>query len=144
MSMEVRDNYKDYKNEYLERAQMGEDKVKGMSKENNMDSKSKGIPIPKDEYIKSERTGNKPNGLYRMEQGEKCTVNTDKVDREIQKLKEEKKQILQQIKAANGDEKKIREWEKKLTQIEAEIKQKDNDTYRRQNAAYRIRLICPK
>ena len=43
---------------------------------------------------------------------EKCVTNTDKVDREIKKLKE-----------------------KKLTQVENELSQKDNDTYRRQNAS---------
>lgn len=64
----------------------------------------------------------------------KCTTNTDKVDREIKKLKEEKKQLEQQIQAASGDEKKIKELEKKLTQIESQLSQKDNDTYRRQNA----------
>lgn len=57
------------------------------------------------------------------------------VDREIEKLKEDKKQLEQQIQAAEGDEEKIKELEKKLTQIEGELSQKDNDTYRRQNAA---------
>ena len=68
------------------------------------------------------------------EDAEKCTTNTDKVDREIKKLKEQKQQLEQQIKAAAGDEEKIKELEKKLSQIESELSQKDNDTYRRQNA----------
>ena len=66
---------------------------------------------------------------------EKCVTNTDKVDREIKKLKEEKQQLEQQIQSASGDEKKIRELEKQLAQVENELSQKDNDTYRRQNAA---------
>ena len=66
---------------------------------------------------------------------EKCVANTDKVDREIKKLKEEKQQLEQQIRSAFGDEKKIRELEKKLAQVENELRQKDNDTYRRQNAS---------
>lgn len=63
-----------------------------------------------------------------------CTTNTDKVDREIEKLKEKKQQLEQQIRLALGNEEKVRELEKKLVQIEGELSQKDNDTYRRQNA----------
>ncbi len=65
---------------------------------------------------------------------EKCTMNTDKVDREIEKLKEQKQQLEQQIRSASGDEEKVKALEKKLSQIEGELSQKDNDTYRRQNA----------
>ncbi len=68
------------------------------------------------------------------EDAEKCTTNTDKVDREIKKLKEQKQQLEQQIKAASGDEEKVKELEKKLSQIEGELSQKDNDTYRSQKA----------
>ncbi len=134
---------------------------------------------PRDEYISSEKSGQKPTGLYRLGQdengnrkiffddpkaghadgkddrsgesedgkapkvggdsqgkpAEKCVANTDKVDREIKKLKKKKQQLEQQIQSASGDEKKIRELEKKLAQVENELSQKDNDTYRRQNAS---------
>lgn len=70
------------------------------------------------------------------EQAEKCTANTDQVDREIEALKEKQKQLMQQIKAASGDNEKIRELEKKLANIEKELTQKDNDAYRRQNASF--------
>ena len=90
---------------------------------------------------------------------EKCVANTDKVDREIKKLKEKKQRLEQQIQSASGDEapfrhpsmsgsapsearvssnnkeNKIRELEKKLAQVENELSRKDNDTYRRQNAS---------
>lgn len=65
---------------------------------------------------------------------EKCVTDTDRVDREIEKLKEKKQQLEQQIRSASGDEKKVRELEKELAQVESELSQKDNDTYRRQNA----------
>ncbi len=65
---------------------------------------------------------------------EKWVGNTDKVDREIEKLKEKKQQLEQQIQSASGDEKKVKELEAKLAQIESELSQKDNDTYRRQHA----------
>lgn len=165
MSMEIRGNYKDYKNEYLEKVQTEQDKVKAASQEQKAEDKSEGIVIPKDEYINSEKSGSKSSGLYRLGQdkngnlkvmydnlkraakpkdvqqeeepakeAEQCTTNTDNVDREIEMLKEEKKQIEQQLKAAVGDKEKVKELEKKLAQIEGELSQKDNDTYRRQNA----------
>lgn len=169
MSMEVSNNYKDYKNDYLERLQENRDKAEETGKAQGAGNKSEGIPVPKDEYISSEQSGSRPSGLYRMgqdengnpkvlyddpkkaaredkkeqpkvgtdspkEDAEKCTTNTDKVDREIKKLKEQKQQLEQQIKAASGDEEKVKELEKKLSQIEGELSQKDNDTYRRQNA----------
>lgn len=108
--------------------------------------------VPKDEYISSEQSGEKPSGLYRIGQDEngnkkliydapdkagnaeeKCVANTDKVEREIRKLKEEKKELEQQVRAAAGDEEKVKELEKKLADVENELSQKDNDTYRRQN-----------
>ena len=165
MSMEISSNYKDYKNEYLDRVQTGQDKVKESSQDQRGEDKNEGIPVPKDEYISSEKSGSKPSGLYRLGQdengnpkvmyddpkrvakakdvqpkeepakkAEKCTTNTDNVDREIEKLKEEKKQLEQQIKAAAGDKEKVKVLEKKLAQIEGKLSQKDNDTYRRKNA----------
>ena len=169
MSMEVSSNYKDYKNDYLERLQEGKDNIKEAGKGQGAGNKNEGIPVPKDEYISSEQSGSRPSGLYRMgqdengspkvlyddpkkaggadkngqpkvgadspeEDAEKCTTNTDKVDREIEKLKEQKQQLEQQIRAASGDEEKVKELKKKLSQIEGELSKKDNDTYRRQHA----------
>lgn len=68
------------------------------------------------------------------DKSETCTTNTDSVDKEIEKLKEEKKQIQQQLRSANGNQEKTEELERKLAQIENELSQKDNDGYRRQNA----------
>ncbi|MDE7130962.1 MAG: hypothetical protein K2O65_04070 [Lachnospiraceae bacterium] len=70
----------------------------------------------------------------RKDDAEEVTGNTDAVDREIKKLKKQKQQLEQQIKAASGDEEKTKELEKKLAQVESELSQKDNDTYRRQHA----------
>lgn len=120
---------------------------------------------PRDEYIPKSREEEKPTGLYKLgrdENGnpkiiydkpkkpegsgeenpkeeeakaEECTVNTDRVDQEIQKLKEQKKQLQQQIKASADDEKKVKSLEAKLAQIENSLLQKDNDAYRRQNSS---------
>ena len=49
MSMEISSNYKDYKNEYLDRVQTGQDKVKEASQDQRGEDKNEGIPVPKDE-----------------------------------------------------------------------------------------------
>lgn len=64
-----------------------------------------------------------------------CTCSTDKVDREIEKLKKEKEELERQINSET-DGSKVKELEKKLAQVESELRQKDNDTYRRQHAAF--------
>ena len=168
MSMEVSSNYRDYKNDFLERPQEGKDKTKEVGKEQGTGSKSESIPVPKDEYISSEYSGSRPSGLYHMgkdengnpkvmyddpkkvkqskgksgsrgDDAEKVTGNTDAVDREIEKLKKQKQQLEQQIRRASGDEEKTRELEKKLAQVESELSQKDNDTYRRQHTVFTSR-----
>lgn len=108
------------------------------------------IPVPRDEYISSEKSGVKASGLYRLgrdengnkrvcfqkaeKSAERCTTNTDKVDGEIKQLKEKQRRLEQQIRSASGDKKKARELEKKLEQVQSELSRKNNDTYRRQNA----------
>ena len=66
MSMEVSSNYKDYTNAYLERLQEEREKAKEVGTEQGAGSKSEGIPVPKDEYISSGQSGNRPSGLYHM------------------------------------------------------------------------------
>lgn len=117
---------------------------------------------PPAEYIPSDSEERKPSGLYRYTQDEngnpkiqyddprkpvagnnpvedekpreeECTMNTDRVDQEIQALKTKKQQLRQQIRAAE-DEEKAKALESKLAQVEGELSRKDNDTYRRQNA----------
>ena len=167
MAMEINERYDYYKTTYSELMKAEQEKAKEAEKE----QKGEKVSIPQDEYISSEKSGDKPSGLYRVGQdengnrklfyddpkksnnadgskqpkvkaddpkkpAEKCTGNTDQVDREIKKLKEKKKELEQQIRAASGDEKKVRELEKKLAQVESELSQKDNDTYRRQHSTF--------
>lgn len=107
----------------------------------------KAAPIM-DEYVPEEdRT---PSGLYwigRDEQGapkvyfddpegkpaETCTTNTDKVDRELERLRSREEELEQRL-GAETDAAKAREIERRLDQVQAELAQKDNDSYRRQNA----------
>ena len=174
MSMEINGNYNHVKTDYAERLKEEQqiDKTK-KAEEKESDKAS----APQDEYISSEKSGEKPRrsvsartgrkrkpqdcfddpkkarDIEESENGkenkqskvqeenpqnpeEKCVGNTDKVDREIEKLKEKKKQLEQEIMSASGDEQKIQELERKLAQVESELSQKDNDTYRKQNSSF--------
>lgn len=129
------------------------EKTKEAQKTQDETNESGKSAVFEDEYVSSEESGAKPNGLYRLGQDEhgrrkiffdapdksqdakKCTTNTDKVEQEIRNLKEKRQLLEQQIKAASGDEKKVRELEQKLAQVVSELSRKDNDTYRRQNAS---------
>lgn len=66
---------------------------------------------------------------------EKCIANTDKVDREIKKLKAKKKKLEQQIKSLNDPE-KIQALEKQLAQVKSQLQLKDNDAYRRRSTTF--------
>ncbi len=152
MSMEIKGRYDQYPMDHAERLKAGQEKAEQAPKVQTKDKAPDKIPDQQDEYISSERSGAKPSGLYRVGQdengrrkvfyddpkksAEKCTGNTDQVDREIEKLKEKKKELEQQIRLASGDERKVKELESRLAQVESELSQKDNDTYRRQHATF--------
>lgn len=68
-------------------------------------------------------------------QAELCRGSTDKVDREIEKLKKKKDELERRINSET-DETKIKELKKKLAQVGRELSQKDNDTYRRQHSTF--------
>ncbi len=106
------------------------------------DDRSKGGTDGKEPKV----SGNHPGKLV-----DRCVVNTDKVDREIKKLKEKKQQLEKQIQSASGgemssgypampfgdkDERKIWNLEKQLVQVENELRQKDNDIYRRSHSVF--------
>ena len=60
------------------------------------------------------------------------TMDTNNVDREIEKLKNKKAQLEHQLYSADALKKK--ELEQQLRQVDAELAQKNNDAYRRHNA----------
>ena len=64
---------------------------------------------------------------------EQTTVNTDQVDREIERLKEKKQALEAQIRMTE-DERQRQALERELQMIESALSFKDNDTYRKQNA----------
>ncbi len=157
MAMQIHGNQDFPGTDYEERVKQGQTAGKAdrtKETENAADVKGSDKQTgPRDEYISSEKSGKKPTGLYRVGQDENgnrkiffedpkkgkpesCVSNTDAVDREIRKLKEERQELEQRIRSASGDEKKVRELEKKLAQVEQELSQKDNDAYRRQHTVF--------
>ena len=61
---------------------------------------------------------------------EKYRGSTDKVDREIEKLKKRKSELEGQLRTEQ-DDRKIQGLERELARVERELSQKDNDGYRR-------------
>jgi len=76
-------------------------------------------------------------GKSRGGEEDTCTVNTDKVDREIRRLKEERDRLEREISRAEGDSGKRAELEKRLAQVENELRMKDNDAYRKQHSEFK-------
>lgn len=69
------------------------------------------------------------------EKAERCTANTDAVDREIEHLRQKKEALERQIRAQTDDA-KAKALVQKLAQVERELRQKDNDAYRRQHTVF--------
>lgn len=67
---------------------------------------------------------------------EECTVNTDKVDAEIERLKKKKKNLEAQIRQAADDPEKAEKLKREKASVEAELMTKDNDNYRKQHSTY--------
>ena len=63
---------------------------------------------------------------------ERYMGSTDKVDREIEKLKKRKSELEGQLRMEQ-DESKVQSLERELAQVERELSQKDNDGYRRRH-----------
>lgn len=83
----------------------------------------------------ADRDAGGPDRKASRDRAENCTCNTDRVDREIEKLKKRLEELKRQIRSETDDT-RIRELERKLSQTESELSRKDNDAYRRQHAVF--------
>jgi len=94
---------------------------------------------PEDEDQRPEKAEKSPQAPEKSRDGkeESCTVNTDKVDREIKRLKEKRDCLEREISMAEDDQDKRAGLEKQLAQVENELRMKDNDAYRRQHSEFR-------
>lgn len=84
-----------------------------------------------DSEKKPERPASKEDG----KKTEVCVCDTDKVDREIEKLKKKQEELKQQL-GSETNEENVQALKKKVAQVEGELAQKDNDAYRRQHAQF--------
>lgn len=80
------------------------------------------------------KTGNAKESPQKPEP-KTCKGNNDEAVREIEKLKERKKALEQQI-HRETDEVKARKLEQELKQVENELRQKDNHSYLRQHTTF--------
>lgn len=67
-------------------------------------------------------------------ESEECTCNTDKVDRELERLREKAERLEQQLRSASDEE--AEKLQKQLAAAQSELAQKDNDTYRKSHAEF--------
>lgn len=75
----------------------------------------------------------KAEGDAPTQKSESATYNTDKVDAEIKRLREQKKQFEKQLQTAS-DPHQAMMLQKQISRLEKELQQKDNDAYRREHA----------
>lgn len=61
------------------------------------------------------------------------TMDTDKVDREIEQLRKRQEELARQVDGEKNPQRK-EQLERQLAQVEQELSRKDNDGYRRQHA----------
>lgn len=106
--------------------------AKNSSKEENIMSMRIGEDFRNNSMAGVPEKNNQAPG-ERPEKPETCTGNTDRVDAEIKKLRQEKEQLMKQLREVSGNEKQEAELKQKITEIDVELRMKDNDTYRRQN-----------
>ncbi len=93
---------------------------------------------PNPDRTQKEEKADAPANDRKTDSGKKpetCTANSDKVDREIERLKKKLAELEQQLNTET-DERKIKQLESELAQVQNELRQKDNDAYRRQHTQF--------
>lgn len=94
-------------------------------------------PPKAEEPEKDEEPGapGKPAPPGRSGEEEKCTADTDEVDRELKRLREKREELARRLSSETGGE-RARALERKLAQVEGDLAQKDNDAYRRRHTKF--------
>ncbi len=75
----------------------------------------------------------------KSKKAESCTGNTDKVDREIERLKKKQASLEQKLARCKDDPEEQARLEKELAKVENELRVKDTDSYRRQHSSFILR-----
>lgn len=74
---------------------------------------------------------------YSGDGAEQTTANTDRVDAEIRRLKQEQAALEQRVRRAEeGGAGEPEQLKRRLKGVESELKAKDNDAYRRQHTVF--------
>jgi len=120
---------------WLGKDQDGQPKVYFDNPERAADAPEKQNGLSPAEDPEQDKAADAPEKKASGDKAESCTCNTDKVDREIEKLKKKQEELERQINSETDDT-KVKELESKLAQVESELHQKDNDTYRRQHSTF--------
>ncbi len=75
----------------------------------------------------------KAEGDAPTQKSKSATYNTDKVDAEIKRLREQKQQFEKQLRSASDPQQAVM-LQKQISRLDRELQQKDNDAYRREHA----------
>jgi TATA-binding protein-associated factor Taf7 len=75
----------------------------------------------------------KADGGEPTQRSKSAAYNTDKVDAEIKRLREQKQQFEKQLQSASDPRQAVM-LQKQIFRLEKELQQKDNDAYRREHA----------
>lgn len=93
--------------------------------------------VPKVQFDDPEKKAQGPESAPEKEPEKEVSdvtvTDTDKVDREIERLKEKQESLAQQV-GREQDPQRREQLERQLAQVDRELAQKDNDTYRKQHA----------
>ncbi len=120
---------------WLSRDEDGQPKVYFDHPERPSDAPAKQDELPDTGGPEGDKGADGPEKKAPGKKSERCTGSTDKVDREIERLKKKREELERQI-GTETDEAKLKDLKRKLSQVEEELRRKDNDTYRRQHTVF--------
>ena len=83
--------------------------------------------------VESKVNESKAEGGEPTQKSKSATYNTDKVDVEIKRLREQKQQFEKQLRSASDPRQAVM-LQKQISRLDKELQQKDNDAYRREHA----------
>ncbi len=144
MAMEVKVSGSTYKTDYADRLQAERENVQKAGNEQNVDKATDQKTAQHDEYISSEKSGEKPNGLYHVGQDEngnrkifyndpKKTYKADgsgkDEDKKMPKVNEDVPDNDEEICVGNTDkvEREIRELKQKKEKLKQQLKAASGD-----------------
>lgn len=148
MAMEISVNNSTYKTDYADRLQAEREEIKKAENLSSEEKASERKPVQHDEYISSEKAGEKPNGLYRVGQDEngkkkvyfndpkkagKAEETADRAEKDgnkkMPKVKSDDPENAEEKCVGNTDrvDREIRELKERKKQLEQQLKTVSGD-----------------